>query len=588
MRRTVPLISPTTELDLIEFLKHYKRLSADKVCTQPIDVSQVSVWTFKGGVWTHGVPDRAVRNGSWCQSYLTSALNLSRNEYDRAKQELFAQTNGLNGVYKHKSDDLFAIVYRPSPKLSNSTKAAIAGGLVLAGGLGLAGTRYALQAPTRSVTPTTQESKPAPLKPQPNPLKPPKPDPPKADWTQQLEEHYKRVQGMCSDEQVRVYLNNIDPYEVLIEAQKKLGYSVDRYTEQVERWRSLAGLGMSLDWAKTLLDGGVSQAIESKEFKESRNGVCEYFEKTNDDVHSRTCRAARIYLDMIDRLKKNESAVDDIQKLFGEAMGPKENSPAYEVLKLLGTRLPRNSAQLRKLQESVDEFLSAEVKYEDWVNRTSSGNIQALTALMKNKEAIPVFTDDAQTRWTEFRDIWYRLEFYNELRAYILPGRGGTQMYVDSEKVNDLFERLQALSELGRSQSDAIDDMRKFNKTYTPLSVINPFLFKVAYSLRQSGEISQDDLRTVTDFIQNKEQIDIYSKLTGQHSRRDFFDYSYKFSLGNAFLPVLTQLTRDLNVEPPKFGVTGLNTDFIMDVLKEKVEKRASYREKSWNGDAWA
>ena len=136
---------------------------------------------------------------------------------------------------------------------------------------------------------------------------------------------------MCSDEQVRVYLNNIDPYEVLIEAQKKLGYSVDRYTEQVERWRSLAGLGMSLDWAKTLLDGGVSQAIESKEFKESRNGVCEYFEKTNDDVHSRTCRAARIYLDMIDRLKKNESAVDDIQKLFGEAMGPKENSPAYEV-----------------------------------------------------------------------------------------------------------------------------------------------------------------------------------------------------------------------------------------------------------------
>ena len=161
-------------------------------------------------------------------------------------------------------------------------------------------------------------------------------------------------------------------------------------------------------------------------------------------------------------------------------------------------------------------------------------------------------------------------------------------MYVDSEKVNDLFERLQALSELGRSQSDAIDDMRKFNKTYTPLSVINPFLFKVAYSLRQSGEISQDDLRTVTDFIQNKEQIDIYSKLTGQHSRRDFFDYSYKFSLGNAFLPVLTQLTRDLNVEPPKFGVTGLNTDFIMNVLKEKVEKRASYREKSWNGDAWA
>ena len=144
-----------TELDLIEFLRPYKRLSADKVCAQPIDASQVSIWTFKGSVWTHGVPDRAVRNGSWCQSYLTSALNLSRVEYDRAKKELFSQTNGLNGVYKHKSQDLYAIVYRPQIWLTRKNIAAIAGGTALVG-LGVAGTRYALRKPTEVVKTPSQ------------------------------------------------------------------------------------------------------------------------------------------------------------------------------------------------------------------------------------------------------------------------------------------------------------------------------------------------------------------------------------------------------------------------------------------------
>lgn len=147
-RTTMPLISAQqdTELDLIEFLRPYKRLSADKVCTQPIEASQVTVWVFKRGVWTQGIPDRRVRNGSWCQSYLTSELNLSPTDYDKAKKELFAGKKGLNGVYKHKSQALYALVYKPPIWLTKTNLAAIAGGTALVG-LGVAGTRYALRKP---------------------------------------------------------------------------------------------------------------------------------------------------------------------------------------------------------------------------------------------------------------------------------------------------------------------------------------------------------------------------------------------------------------------------------------------------------
>lgn len=148
MRRAVPLISPTAESDLLEFLKPYKKLSSDEICQTPIDASQLVVWTFKGTWHRHDARKLPKKLGSWCQVYLTSLLGLSDAQYQLVKKELFSR--GLNGVYKHQSRDLFAIVYRPALRLSNSTKAAIAGGLVLAGGLGLAGRHYGMQAPTET------------------------------------------------------------------------------------------------------------------------------------------------------------------------------------------------------------------------------------------------------------------------------------------------------------------------------------------------------------------------------------------------------------------------------------------------------
>ena len=70
-------------------------------------------------------------------------------EYERVKKELFAG-RGLNGVYKHRSEPLYAVVYRPTG-FNKAALAALAGGVALAGGLGVAYNRYTTpKTPTNS------------------------------------------------------------------------------------------------------------------------------------------------------------------------------------------------------------------------------------------------------------------------------------------------------------------------------------------------------------------------------------------------------------------------------------------------------
>jgi hypothetical protein len=144
----------SSELDLIEFLRPYKRVRNNSVCKMSLDASQVTVWVFKHGEWLRGMPKNTMKSGSWCQSYLTAMLKLSTAQYEAAKKGMFSAQDGLNGVYAHESEPKFALVYRPPQKWSNSTKAAMAGGAALAG---LAGT-YALRNRSNRAQPAAKPS----------------------------------------------------------------------------------------------------------------------------------------------------------------------------------------------------------------------------------------------------------------------------------------------------------------------------------------------------------------------------------------------------------------------------------------------
>lgn len=137
MQQTVRSLA-ASEHDLRVFLRPYRRLTTDSICQTPIDASQVVVWTFKE-MWRRAeakhIPPRP---GSWCRAYLKSVVGLDSVQYELAKKDLFSQSDGLNGIYKHRLEDLYAVVYRPATRMSNSSKAAIAGGVALAGMAGMA------------------------------------------------------------------------------------------------------------------------------------------------------------------------------------------------------------------------------------------------------------------------------------------------------------------------------------------------------------------------------------------------------------------------------------------------------------------
>lgn len=101
-------------LNVSVFLRSYVRLYNEAICRLPIHARQVVVLTVVDGQWVWGYPTQPAGDASWCRSALTSMLNLSPIDYERVKHELFHTQIGLNGVYKHKSENIFAIVYEPA------------------------------------------------------------------------------------------------------------------------------------------------------------------------------------------------------------------------------------------------------------------------------------------------------------------------------------------------------------------------------------------------------------------------------------------------------------------------------------------
>lgn len=124
-------------MDLSKFLRAYTRVNASQTCSEKLQQSQVVVWVFKNGRWTCTEQDGIPRIGeSWCQFYLTTALGLNAEEYARAKKNLFEGSYPV-GVYRHKSQTKFAIVYKPKRRYHKEIVAA----LVTAGGVAV-GSQY--------------------------------------------------------------------------------------------------------------------------------------------------------------------------------------------------------------------------------------------------------------------------------------------------------------------------------------------------------------------------------------------------------------------------------------------------------------
>jgi hypothetical protein len=122
------------EKELRTFLSPYRKILSPVTCAQSLSPDQVSVWVFKNGRWRQTEPPDSNTRGeeSWCRYYLQSSLGLTQKEYNVAKKELFAAHNALTGVYRHKSEDLYALVYQDAASIKNW--AALTGGAVLAGG----------------------------------------------------------------------------------------------------------------------------------------------------------------------------------------------------------------------------------------------------------------------------------------------------------------------------------------------------------------------------------------------------------------------------------------------------------------------
>jgi hypothetical protein len=128
------------ESELLYFLESYVKLDNTDICSQQIDVGDVVVWVFVHGVWEGHTRPKKKGVGSWCQVYLTSILGLTPAQYEKAKKELFRSADGMTGVYRHRTEPKYALVYKPSAWLSSSTIAALAAGAAGVGGL--AATRH--------------------------------------------------------------------------------------------------------------------------------------------------------------------------------------------------------------------------------------------------------------------------------------------------------------------------------------------------------------------------------------------------------------------------------------------------------------
>ena len=93
------------------FLQSYARVRNEVMCRLPLHARQVIVWTVKNGQWVWRRPTPQTKPESWCKNALKLLVHPA--EVERLKKELFNTQDGFNGVYKHKTQNLFAIVYDP-------------------------------------------------------------------------------------------------------------------------------------------------------------------------------------------------------------------------------------------------------------------------------------------------------------------------------------------------------------------------------------------------------------------------------------------------------------------------------------------
>jgi hypothetical protein len=136
MRRLISEQPSGGESDLLYFLESYVKLDNAEICSQRIDGGNVVVWVFANGVWESHTRPKKKAIGSWCQVYLTSILGLNQAQYEKAKKELFRSADGLSGVYRHRTEPIYAIVYKPSAGLSSASIAALAAGGAAVAGIG--------------------------------------------------------------------------------------------------------------------------------------------------------------------------------------------------------------------------------------------------------------------------------------------------------------------------------------------------------------------------------------------------------------------------------------------------------------------
>lgn len=610
MRRAVPL-SP--ESNLIEFLKPYRKLSSDQICKTPIDASQLVVWTFRKK-WTRYEARRMPQNkGSWCQAYLTSILGLSESQYKLVKKELFAQ--GLNGVYKHRSQDLYAIVYRPT-RMSNSTKAAIAGGLVLAGGLGLAGTRYALKTPTQDMTPTQPASKPTPLKPTPSPTPVPTPVPTPndpEDLTKSLEDYYQALDQFLNDYEyvgiLRTYVPYIEQYVAAIDEQANAVKDVERYRKQIELFEMIANLKMSRAAVMELFTRKQFwEIVSNNEFKDSRDAVCKYLHFMKDAERSRKCRAAVNYLQIRQQLdleikegERNDTRigviVDNLQQLSSQATWPEDKSPEFDAIKTLFSTYERSkpqswkNARMKLLNEAAVQLLT---RFEDPALAPARNSVREtrilLETVLKNTKTMPSVSNDLLERRAIIDKLQHNLHFYQVIRKKFTPNEDDPTVYIDVSHLQCLFQRVLALHELQRSQEGVIEAIKKwndkfessrhtspeYNDRYIRFSKIDPNWSRFA------GSFWADKPGELIKFSNNEAMVDTYS---GYSKVRNYDRKFQMYIQQNMDIHMLNQLRRDLDTG--KFKVQDQFTKQLETDLVNGASRINRYRDNniSWSKD---
>jgi hypothetical protein len=563
-RTTLPLISAQrdTELDLIEFLRPYKRLSADKVCTQPIDASQVSIWTFKGSVWTHGVPDRAVRNGSWCQSYLTSALNLSRVEYDRAKKELFSQTNGLNGVYKHKSQDLYAIVYRPKIWLTGTNIAAIAGGTALVG-LGVAGTRYALRKPQV----TSQATSKIPPGPKPKALT--------SDLKTRIEAYDQQLGEILSKTNSRLFDSDfpeLDLYKNLLNDYDTEGHSVDDYRKKVTMFESLVALDVSQNLLHSVFEGGLEQIIKDEVFTvDNLHHIQHYFEAKGDDDRLIAYKAAEIYARMHHDIKSNNTQQfsRDLDEMFELAQTCIMNCSALDLYGLVEPL--RNS----NVGGSVNEFLKTN-KIRDEDTQELSRIISRLEYLLKDDARVPDLTEkELSSISSELMPISNRESFLQVLRDLTNDRTAGNQQV---DKARRLHSRVLALHSLRGSFNDAIGSITRLNANFDIKAGLDKNNERVQHILEFARTFPRNNIpENVSQLLTDNDNHIAYESAIEQLPALDLTQGAF----GNDYagLQVINQLKKDLDNDELATGQhTKAEIDgYLLVRANEKLQENSKW-----------